>query len=181
MELNEKIENKELKMEFKVYSVDNIPDQKAAESISSVFINNYPEMYPEALRESDFKRYDSYEKIQQQVKDGNFFITANIGDKVGGITKFRLEKEKNFPDREEWLESWIMVDKPYREKGIGNKLLNESSEVLKKIKNPDKKVFFIADVSKDNIASIKLFKKNGWKEEPGKSSEYFLFRKEIQG
>jgi len=179
-DLNLENESKEQTIKFEIYSTDNMPHEKTAEEISNIFIENYPTMYPEELKESDFVRYNSSEKIQKQVKDGNIFITVKVNDKMVGMTKFRQEQRTDFSDCEEWLGSWIMVDKPYRELGIGEKIFQKGFEILSDIKKTSgKRMSLVVDVNKNNIASINLCKKMGLESESGKSSEYFLFRKEI--
>jgi|GEM_PF-2089534 len=170
----------ELKIELDLYTPENIPDEKRAEEMSTIFLNNYPTMYSDELRESDLERYDSPEKIQEQVENGNLFITATSDNKIIGLLKFRKERRTEDPDCEEWLGSWVMVDKSHRNSGVAEKLFKKNLEILSQMKNSsNKKIFFVADVNKENKASIDLCEKLGCKKMPGKSKEYFLFRKEI--
>lgn len=165
-----------------VYSRENLPDKNTLDGISSLFLNNYPTMYSEDLKEKDFERYNSAEKIEQQIKDKNFFITSALEDKIIGMIKFRKEARLNISESEEWLVSWIMVDKPYRQLKlkVAEKMFEEFLGVLREMKEKSKKrTFAVADVKKDNLASIFVCKKFGFSEKDGKSPEYFLFYKEI--
>jgi RimJ/RimL family protein N-acetyltransferase len=170
----------ELSLKIDVYSGENIPNEKVAKEISSIFINNYPEMYSQETRESDCNRYKTPEQIQQQIIDGNTWITASLDDKVIGIRKFRLENRSNSTNTKEYLGAWMLVDKPYRELGIGEILLREYLKILSEIKkNTQEQIFAIADVHKENLQSRNLLKKAGYKEEIGKSEDFILARKEI--
>src|SRR3989339_1916 len=167
-------------LEFCVYSKENIPTQEVAKEISSVFINNYPEIYPEEIRKSDCNRYSTPEKIQEQVQNGNAWIVASTNNKIFGIAKFRLENRHHLINTEEYLLSWIIVDKPHRNKGIAKKILDEYLKILNKIKrNSNNQIFSIADIHKNNLISRKIFKNIGCKEGVGKSPEFILAKKEI--
>lgn len=108
------------------------------------------------------------------------FLVARVNKETVGFLKLRIEPRTDIPNSEEWLGSWIIVDKPYRKFGIGEKLLEESFEfLLERKKSSNKKIFYIGDVHKDNIASRTLLKKFGFIEEPGKSDDFLLIRKEI--
>jgi RimJ/RimL family protein N-acetyltransferase len=167
-------------IKFDIYSTDNIPNNKTAKEISEIFIRNYPKMYSEEIRKADCSRYSTFEQIQHQVKNGNFYITAIIGNKIVGMTKFRLENRTNLENSQEWLGSWLIVDEKFRKNDIGEKLFKENIVILRNIKNiSGERIFFIADVNKNNSASINFCKKMGCSEEIGKSPEFILFRKEI--
>lgn len=167
-------------VKFDIYSGDNIPDEKVAKDISSIFIKNYPEMYSQETKESDCRRYKTPKQIQQQVIDSNTWITASLDDKIVGIAKFRLENRGNLTNAREYLSAWTIVDKPYREHGIAEKLIKKRLSILSEIKKEtQEQIFSISDIRKDNIASRRLAKKLGYHEETGKSEEFILARKEI--
>jgi len=180
MEINPRERETKPDINTEFFSTENVPDEKAAGEISTLFLNNYPEIYPDELRRYDFSRNDTPKKIIEQVKNGNFFITALVGKKMAGMIKFRQESRTEKPDCEEWLGSWVMVDKTYRKYGVAEKLFESMMETLRRIKTiSGKRMDFVADVHKDNVASISLCKKMGCVAEAGKSEEYLLLRKEV--
>jgi len=169
-------------IKVETYSSGHLPDGKIAEDMSRLFLNNYPDMYTEELRKIDLERYDSSEKIQQQIKDGNIFITAAVEDKMAGMIKFRQESRTDNPDCEEWLVSWLIVDKPYRKLKLGvvDKLIEDFLMVMSERKKASgKRIFMVADVHKDNKGSIYFCKKMGCDEGAGKKKDYLLFRREV--
>lgn len=161
-----------MKLEFEIYSKDTMPTEKKAGEISCLFCTNYPDMYSDDTREYDISRYDSFEKIQQQIKDGNFYITASLNGEAIGMTKFRKEAHN-------WLGSWIMVKKEYRNKGIGEQLFYKSYEALQERAPKDIKTYLVLDIHKENIPSIVLFERMGFEREEGKTEEFWKFKKEI--
>lgn len=180
LEINSREREKKPDIKTEFFSTENIPDEKVAGEISALFLNSYPEIYPDELRNQDFSRNDTPKKIIEQVIKGNFFITASVEGKMAGMIKFRKEGRTNKSDCEEWLGSWVMVEKAFRKYGVAEKLFESMMEVLRRIREVSgKRMDFVADVHKDNIASISLCKKMGCIAEPGKSEEYLLLRKEV--
>ena len=63
-------------IKVETYSSGHLPDGKIAEDMSRLFLNNYPDMYTEELRKIDLERYDSSEKIQQQMPGYDFIFDS---------------------------------------------------------------------------------------------------------
>ena len=170
-----------MKIEQELYSADNIPDEGTAGEISALFMENYPAMCSEEIRKSDLARYDCAEKIQQQASCGNFFIVYVVDGRVVGFTKFRLEKEPRVSGFDEWLLSWMIIAKPYRQLkfGIAQKMFNMFEELVRGFKKTSLPTFLVADVHADNRGSIFFCKRFGFTAGAGKSPEYLLFRKEV--
>ena len=161
------------------YSPESLPTDEQATHIIQLFADNYPEMYSDTQRKDDLVRYNSPEQIRNQIKVNNIYTVAELNGAPVAFSKFRLENRSNTPNTEEWLCSWLIVDKPYRRPGIGEKLLETELAKLGVRKQSGKQLFVIADIHRDNTASRELFSKAGFVEEVGKSDDFILAKKEL--
>jgi len=100
--------------------------------------------------------YDEHKTwFREKVKDQKcvMYMAYCAGGKIGLI---------RFEDGEERIKTSVMLNPDYWGKGFGSKLIRLATEKFVRENKPDKPI--IAEIKKDNVASIKAFKKAGFKE-----------------
>ena len=104
-------------------------------------------------------------RISNPLLNEFFFIIEQAGSSAGTVRADLV--------REGVFEISIIVDSYYRGRGIAEEAINLLLQQLKE-KYPNSEI--LADVHKDNLASINLFKKLGF-EEFGQVKKFRLFKK----
>jgi ribosomal protein S18 acetylase RimI-like enzyme len=99
-------------------------------------------------------------------KENNFCYVLKDKKNIAGYCRFDYDKG------EEAYVISIAIDPENQSKGLGSRLLSQS---LKKMKNK-KKIPLLAEIKKENSASIKLFEKNGF-EKYKENKGGFYYRK----
>jgi pseudaminic acid synthase len=98
--------------------------------------------------EINFENHDKWFKNKYFSNNGNICLIAKINKKVAGYCRLDLGDETN-----KFIVS-IAVDPIFQGYGIGNLLLKKSIKEIKKGQE------IIAEIKRDNTASLNLFKKN---------------------
>jgi RimJ/RimL family protein N-acetyltransferase len=99
---------------------------------------------------------DEHEKwFKTKIKDSytSIYIACSGKDKVGSI---------RFEDKGEAVKVNVMLNPDFLGKGLGSKIIKLGTEKFIKQRHGDKQI--IAEIKRDNIASIKAFQKAGFEE-----------------
>lgn len=101
------------------------------------------------------KHVISYEEHQkwydEKLKDGTLIFIGEVEDiPIGNV---RAEEKKN-------IEISVFIDYDFRQKGYASALIKYATEIAQEVW-PHKDI--VANILEDNLASIKLFTKNGFK------------------
>ncbi|MFH1662270.1 MAG: GNAT family N-acetyltransferase [Candidatus Falkowbacteria bacterium] len=143
----------------------NTRDVKREDSKRVWEIRNHPiaRQYSGSSEEIPFENHDPWFEKKYFVCEENYcFIMEDSNNYVIGYCRFDFDDEND-----NYIIS-IAVDPDCQGKGLGHKLLSESLEKF----NIEKDI--LAEISKINIASIKLFEKSNFKEHKEDEENYYL-------
>ena len=113
-----------------------------------------------AVRKNSFNTkpilYAEHKKwFREKVKDQKcvMYVAYCTGKKIGSI---------RFENGKEGVKTSVILNPDYWGKGFGSRLIRLATEKFASENKPDKPI--IAEIKKDNIASIRAFQKAGYKE-----------------
>ena len=126
------------------------------EDIHDLFTwRNHPDIRKNSFN-TDTLLWDEHEKwfkTKSKDPDTAIYIACYKNYKVGSI---------RFENKDIAIKVSVMLNPDFLGKGIGSKLINLATKKFINDRMPDKPI--VAEIKKDNIASVKAFQKAGFKE-----------------
>jgi len=169
-----------LQLEFDIYSIENVPSSNVAQEIALLFTENYPSVHSFQHRKKDLARYKTWQQILTQIQNGNTWIVASINKRIIGIEKFRPDNRmKKDPFTKEYLCSWMIVQKKYRNSSVAEQLIEKHWEIIKERRQDWEKIISTVDFHKDNTPSKNFLKKHGYTIFNKESDDFYAAFKEI--
>jgi len=116
---------------------------------------NHPEVRKNSLNSEPILWQQHQAWFSNKINDSRSitYIAYYDDEKIGSI---------RFDEKEDLIKISVMVNPDYFEQGFGSKIIRSGTEKFIKEKKINKPL--IAEIKRDNIASIKAFQKAGFKE-----------------